>query len=73
MFVYNRLPWYLVKGKSRYYPQNTSALARLLESKVEYVVISRQSLGDIQTLLESAGQQVIHTEENEAYTIMQLR
>jgi hypothetical protein len=71
--AFNRLPWYLVKGNTRYYPKNIPALTRLLEDKVQYVVISKQSLADIQELLAQSAEKPINVSENEQYLIMQLR
>jgi len=71
--VYNRLPWYLVKGNSRYYPKNISALNRLVNDKIQYIVISRTSLDDIQGLLEQSALKPIKVSENEQYLVMQLR
>jgi hypothetical protein len=71
--VYNRLPWYLLKGNSRYYPRDIPALTRLLQDKIQYIVISKQSLDDIRGLLAQTAQTPVTVSENEKYLIMQLR
>jgi hypothetical protein len=40
VFCYNRLPCYIVNGAERYYPSNIHYLKRILERKIEYVVLS---------------------------------
>ena len=73
VYVYNRLPWYVIKGASRYYPRNEDALARLLEEKIEYIVVSQQSLENIMALLISTGQEPIEIIQNERYSALRLR
>lgn len=73
VFAYQRLPWRLVKGKPRYYPQNQAAVERLLREKIDYIAVSRTSQDEIQALLDSAGLKPTERLENEGYVVMRLR
>ena len=74
--MYNRLPWFLVEGDGRFYPepQNVSALTNLLRNDIEYIVVSQESVADISELLAvssiTASRQF---SENRTYKIIQLR
>lgn len=67
VFAYNRLPWSLASGKRRYYPENRSFLKELITGKIDYVVISRASLDDINSLLKETSTQGQVVFENEQY------
>ena len=76
VYVYNRLPWFLVEGDGRFYPepQSVSALTNLLRNDIEYIVVSQESVADINELLVlssiDASRQVT---ENGTYKIIELR
>jgi hypothetical protein len=67
VFAYNRLPWSLASGKRRYYPENRSFLKELITGQIDYVVISRASLDDINSLLTETSTQGQVVFENEQY------
>ncbi|MBU8922072.1 MAG: DUF2079 domain-containing protein [Bacteroidales bacterium] len=76
VYVYNRLPWYLVAGQERYYPdpENISALKKLLKSDIEYIVVSRESTEEIERLLRSSSIEVPQADAgNGTYKIIRLR
>jgi hypothetical protein len=57
VFIYQRLPWYKVQGRERFYPspETTSTLLELIRKSVEYVVISKTSVEDIEKLFLESG------------------
>lgn len=67
VYAYNRLPWSLASGKRRYYPENQSFLKELITGQIDYVVISRMSLDDINSLLAETSTQGKVVFENEQY------
>ncbi len=74
VFVYQRLPWYLVPGKERYYPANRSMLRELLRTRIEYIVISSESYPDVWQEIQSVGLQE-HSktiERNDAFVSLKI-
>jgi hypothetical protein len=56
VYVYERLPWYLVEGIERFYPSSESseALMSLLNGSIDYVVVSKVKVDDIHALFATA-------------------
>lgn len=75
VLVYNRLPVWLVWPvlENRYYPQNTNLLVREIQQRMEYAVVSRESLEAINRLAGLAGASAEVVAENDRYVIIKLR
>lgn len=54
IYAYNRLPWHIVNGKKRHYPANQNIVRSLIEDQIEFIIISRVSLNDINSILENS-------------------
>jgi len=68
--VYTRLPWSLAHEK-RFFPENLPFLLPLLP-KMEYIVTSRASDQDIQTLLVTDNIRSTTVAQNEMYTVLKI-
>lgn len=55
LYVYERLPAYLIPSQERLYPANIAALTRLLHEEIEYIIISRGEQATIDDLIARAG------------------
>jgi len=55
LYVYERLPAYLIPSQERLYPANIETLTRLLREEIEYIMISRQEQTTIDDLITRAG------------------
>ncbi len=55
LYVYERLPAYLIPNQERLYPANIETLTRLLREEIEYIIISRQERAAIDDLIARAG------------------
>ena len=73
VYVYNRLPWYLVPSDDRYHPANLPVLQTLVSTQVAWIVIAKESTTSIQEVLSLAQVTPIDVVENEHYTLMKLR
>ena len=74
VYVYNRLPWYLVSDdEARFHPANLTTLQRLTREQIEYVAISNESRESIDELLSLVGMTPVKVVENEQFTVMRLR
>ena len=71
ILVYNRLPLWLVYPEDRLYPRNQGILADQIQQRVQYAVVSRDSLPDLTHLAQLAGRSLRLLEENEQYAVLQ--
>lgn len=71
VIVYNRLPLWISVPKKRFYPDNRDVVARLIRERLEYAVIARPSLADLQSLAAQAGVAMKEIAGNERYLVMQ--
>jgi hypothetical protein len=51
VFVYNRLPWEMAPGEGRYYPANSQIVQTLINDRIEYIVVSKESAEDVNGFL----------------------
>jgi len=72
VYAYNRLPASLVDGNRRYYPKNLPFLLSLMSEDIDYVVVSRTSLDDINSLMTETSIQGLVIFENEQFIGMEI-
>lgn len=74
VYVYQRLPWYTLPGRERYYPENRTVLQELLRSRIEYIVISKNSYKDLKKEIRAVGieKQVKLVDQNKSFMILKL-
>jgi hypothetical protein len=70
VIVYNRLPVWDTLPEKRYYPENKAALVKQIQKGMDYALISRLSLGDVQELAVLAGIQATQVAANDRYVIL---
>lgn len=73
ILVYNRLPLWLVSPHDRFYPDNKDYLAFLIRDRMEYAVISRDSLADVLELTRLADRTAVELAANDRYIVLQFR
>ena len=73
ILVYNRLPLWLVLPEDRFYPQNKEILVKQIQQRMEYAVISKESLETVRELTRSADVPVTEIASNDQYVILKLR
>ncbi len=73
VIVYNRLPLWMVYPGDRYYPDNKVFLAGLIRDRIEYAVIARTSLSDVNGLVAMAGLHATQVAANDEYLVLKLR
>ena len=76
VYVYNRLPSFLIEGDGRFYPEpeSVSALTTLLRNDIEYIVVSQESVADINELLELSSVDASRpVTENGTYKVFKVR
>ena len=71
--VYNRLPLWMVHPEDRFYPDNKAFLARLIRDRLQYAVISQESLANVRALAAMAGLPAQVVAANERYAVLQFR
>ena len=71
--VYNRLPLWLSSPQKRFYPENQDILARQIKKRMEYAVIARASLVDVEELANLAGVTFDEVASNTRYVILKFR
>ena len=71
--VYNRLPLWMVNPEDRFYPENKDVLARLIRERMQYAVISQESLANVRELAAMAGMPAKVVAANEQYVVLQFR
>jgi hypothetical protein len=71
--VYNRLPLWMVEPEERFYPDNKDFLARLIRDRMQYAVISQESLANLRELAVMAGLPVGVVAANQRYVVLQFR
>lgn len=72
VYAYNRLPWYLKSGKNRYFPNNSAIVQRLIDSQIEYVIISTDSLSTVENFLQKSKVSSEKILNNEGYVVFQI-
>jgi hypothetical protein len=70
VIVYNRLPVWDTLPEKRYFPENKAALVKQIQKGMDYALISRLSLGDVQELAVLAGIQATQVAANDRYVIL---
>jgi hypothetical protein len=73
VYVYNRLPLWLVDAEDRYYPANKLFLAKLLRDEVGYAVIARGSEANVLEVAQMAGLAPEEIAANEGYVVLKMR
>lgn len=73
ILVYNRLPLWLVLPEERFYPQNKDILVNQIHQRMEYAVISKDSLDTVRELARLAGSPATEIAANDQYVILKLR
>jgi hypothetical protein len=71
VFVYNRLPWEIAPGEGRYYPANYQIVQKLVNERIEYVVMSKESAEDVNGFLMNP-QNTVRLFENERFAVLKL-
>lgn len=67
VYAYNRLPWQVVPGESRYYPANRPIVQRIVNEHIEYAVVSKDSYGIINDFLSDGGLSGVKLFENDRF------
>ncbi|MEK6221751.1 MAG: hypothetical protein N2D54_05845, partial [Chloroflexota bacterium] len=67
VFIYQRLPWFLLQGDERFFPDNREVLDRLLQTKIEYLAISKTSEKTLSPLLKELKISTIVIDETENF------
>jgi len=70
ILVYNRLPLWRVPPEKRFYPENQEILARQIKKRMEFAVIARTSLSDVEELARLAGVSVEEMASNQKYMVL---
>jgi len=76
VLVYNRVPVWMVGPnhlRDRFYPQDKDLVAKAIAGGIEYAVIGRESLADVQELAQLSGRQALEIASNDTYLILQFR
>jgi hypothetical protein len=73
IIVYNRLPLWMVEPYQRYYPNNKRVLASLIRDRMQYAVISQESLANVRELAAIAGRPARVIASNQRYVVLQFR
>ena len=79
IFVYERLPWALVPGEERRFPQNQAVLQTLLAEQIEYIAFAKDQDADDESeknllaLLDSMNVEPIERLENDQFMVIRLR
>jgi hypothetical protein len=71
-YVYNRLSWATVGGMKRFYPANKDILLSLIDQQINYIIISRASINDINSILAGSSVQRKVVFENEQFIGMEI-
>ena len=71
--VYNRLPLWMVMPEDRYYPENKDFLVSLIRDRMQYAVISQESLANVRELAALAGLPANVVSSNQQYVVLQFR
>lgn len=74
VYTWERLPWYLVAGKERFYPENEERLRRLIQDRVQYIVVGKKWRKTVESELESLGMQdnVVVIDRNDEFSVMKI-
>jgi len=72
VYCFERLPAYMLSGDDRFYPYNTRTLQELLADNVEYIVISKKSLPDVQDLMLASGVDSVTVLQNKEFIVLQI-
>ncbi|MDX6611661.1 MAG: hypothetical protein QOD75_847 [Blastocatellia bacterium] len=67
VYVYNRLPWDTTPGEGRYYPANSQIVQALVNERIEYVVVSKESAADVEAYHVENRQETVSLFENEKF------
>ena len=72
VYSYERLPSYLVDGPARFFPANQGSVQALIDGRVQYVVVSRASMRDIESFLAKSGVRTTTEFANAEFVALQL-
>ncbi len=72
VYVYSRLPWSLVSGNERFYPENLHDVETLLKQHIEYIVVSLGSMSDIDDMLTRTQCTTTLAKQNARFAILQI-
>ncbi len=70
--VYNRLPISIVGSENRYYPANKPFVVNLIKQRMEYAVISQDSLKNVLEMAGEAGIPAAVVASNDGYVVLKL-
>lgn len=68
-YAFERLPWYLVPGDARFYPENQSMLRRLIRERVDVIAVAAESLDLVRAEVRAAGLSLGVVASNGRFTI----
>jgi hypothetical protein len=72
VYVYQRLPSYLISGEKRFYPANIAILGKLIKERIEYIIASNDKIGTILNLAEKLGVECELIEQNKRFSAYHL-
>lgn len=72
VYAFNRLPWQVAPGESRFYPTNRPIVQEIINDQIEYVVVSKDSYSIINDFLSAGGLIGIKLFENDKFVAIQI-
>ncbi len=72
VYVFDRLPWYIIEGEQRFYPDNKPVLEGLLRNKIEFIIVTKHTMLKIKPLLRSMSLKPQHAYGNDRFEIIRL-
>lgn len=72
VYVYERLPWYVVSGDTRYFDENIEYLDEIMIKEIEFIAVSINKQGTIEALLNRTNLDTIIYAENDLFIIYKI-
>jgi hypothetical protein len=72
VYVYERLPAHLVTGEKQYYPANADLVQALVDTQVEYIVVSKPSQGQVSDFIKNGNLAITTLFDNGSYLALKI-